>query len=109
MEKFWKVAVTICGLGAIGAFVFYMLYKNILTLPIFSKLSQDQTFIVMLCFIFLIFVALLAILAAYILSIWKGRKKTSDEVKNGELQDEETQDGSDIFDNARDIMKKISE
>lgn len=65
MEKFWKVAITISGLGAIGAFVFWSLYKQWLTLPIFSRLDSSQTFVIMLTFLGLTFLSLLAMLLVY--------------------------------------------
>ena len=64
MEKFWKAALGVAGIGAIGLFVFYGLYKKWLSLPIFEKLSQDQTFYVMCGFLALVFaVAIFAIIA----------------------------------------------
>lgn len=65
MEKFWKAAIAVSGLGAVGAFLFWSLYKNWLTLPIFAGLTPDQTFIVMLVFLGLTFLALLAVLLTY--------------------------------------------
>jgi len=44
MERFWKAALGIAGIGAIGLFVFWSLYKQWLTLPIFPQLTQDQAF-----------------------------------------------------------------
>ncbi|MBC7367421.1 MAG: hypothetical protein H7343_11535 [Undibacterium sp.] len=53
MEKIWKAAFAVAGLGAIAFFVFYSLYRQWLTLPIFERLSQSQTFSVMVIFLVL--------------------------------------------------------
>lgn len=67
MDKFWKAALTVGGLAAIGAFVFWSLYKKWLSLPIFSKMSPDQTFWIMIIFLFLTFVVLIVLVAVYYL------------------------------------------
>jgi hypothetical protein len=59
MEKFWKAALAVGGIAAIGAFVFWSLYRQWLSLPIFSQLSQEQTFAVMKIFLWLTFGSLL--------------------------------------------------
>lgn len=66
MEKFWKAAIGVAGLGAVGAFVFWSLYEKWLELKIFSGLNAKQTFIVMIVFLVLTFFALLGIIWAYI-------------------------------------------
>lgn len=68
MEKFWKAAVGAGGLGSVGAFVFWALYNNWLSLPIFSQLTQEQTFIVMLLFLGLTFLSLVTLLVTYIIA-----------------------------------------
>lgn len=65
MEEIWKIAITIGGLGAIGAFVFLSLYKDWLKLQIFSKLTKKQTYNLMRIFLFLVFISLIAFLIAY--------------------------------------------
>src|SRR3982751_404862 len=65
MSTFWKTAITICGLGAVGAFVFYSLYMKWLSLPIFSQMTSEQTFVVMLVFLGLTFLALIGMLISY--------------------------------------------
>lgn len=75
MENFWKAALGVGGLGTVGAFVFYGLYKKWLDLKIFSALTSDQTFIIMLVFLGLTFLALLFILVVYLKS--KGNKEDS--------------------------------
>lgn len=60
MERLWKAAFAVGGVAAIGAFVFWSLYKQWLALPIFERLSQQQTFVVMLVFLALTFFALIA-------------------------------------------------
>jgi hypothetical protein len=65
MEKFWRAALGICGLSAVGSFVFYSLYKQYLSLPIFSQMTPGQTFVIMLVFLGLTFLALLVTLITY--------------------------------------------
>jgi hypothetical protein len=81
MEKFWKAALAIGGLGAIGAFVFWSLYKQWLSLPIFSMLSPDQTFEVMKMFLLLTFASLLVLGGLY-LSRRSPPKQANDHVFN---------------------------
>lgn len=67
LDTFFKSALGVGGGSAIGAFIFYGLYKDWLTLDIFSKLSGDQTFIIMLVFLFLVFLCALAFLIGHLL------------------------------------------
>ena len=67
MDKFWKAALAVGGLAAIGAFVFWSLYKNWLSLPIFSQMSADQTFAIMKIFLILTFIAMIALVVAYLI------------------------------------------
>jgi hypothetical protein len=66
MGRFWNAALAICGLSAVAAFVFWSLYTNWLKLPIFARLDQSQTFVLMLVFLSLTFVALVAMLYTYL-------------------------------------------
>jgi len=66
MRGFWPAALTVGGLGAVGAFVFWSLYKNWLSLPIFERLTSDQTFYLMVGFLILTFASLVSILFAYV-------------------------------------------
>ncbi|SDP43473.1 NUDIX domain-containing protein [Desulforhopalus singaporensis] len=66
MENFWKASLSICGFSAVAAFVFWSLYKNWLSLPIFSRLNQNYTFILMLVFLILTFAALSLMLITYL-------------------------------------------
>lgn len=66
MEKFWKAALAVGGVSAIGAFVFWSLYKDWLALPIFSKMSPEQTFEIMKIFLYLAFAALVLFVFAYV-------------------------------------------
>ena len=66
MEKIWKAAFAVAGIGAVAFFVFYSLYKQWLTLPIFERLSQQQTFAVMVIFLVLSFGSLIAGLVAWL-------------------------------------------
>jgi hypothetical protein len=67
MDKFWQIAVSICGFGAVGAFVFWSLYNQWLRLSIFGKLTSTQTFIVMLTFLGLTFFSLISMLVVYVI------------------------------------------
>lgn len=67
MDRFWKAAVGVGGLGAVGAFIFWALYTDWLSLPIFSQLSQEQTFTVMLVFLALTCFALVSLLITHLL------------------------------------------
>lgn len=64
MDKFWKAALVVGGLATVGAFIFWSLYKQWLALPIFSALSQDQTFSIMLVFLGLSFIAFVILVTA---------------------------------------------
>ncbi len=66
MHRFWKAAVWSAGIGAVGAFVFLTLYREWLHIGLFSQLSSNQTFILMLLFLGLTFSALLSMVIAYI-------------------------------------------
>jgi len=59
MEKFWRAAIGIAGLGAVAFFVFYSLYNQWLSLPIFPVLTQEQAFILMLAFLGFTFLSLI--------------------------------------------------
>ena len=67
LDQFFKAALGIGGLGTVGAAVFFGLYKDWLALDIFSKLSADQTFIIMLVFLGFVFLSLIVLVIAYIL------------------------------------------
>ena len=67
MDKFWKAALTVAGIGAVAFFVFYSLYRQWLTLPIFPQLTQSQAFTVMLVFLVLTFLALIAGVVAWLM------------------------------------------
>ena len=62
-----KAALAVGGIAAIGAAVFYGLYKQWLTLDIFAKLSADQTFILMIVFLILVFLIAIGFLIAFVL------------------------------------------
>lgn len=64
-EKFWKLALTVGGLASVGAFVFWSLYKDWLTLQIFSELTSEQTYQLMLLFLWLTFGALVILGGIY--------------------------------------------
>lgn len=66
MDKFWKAALGVAGIGAIGFFVFWSLYQGWLDLPIFPMLSQDQAFQLLKLFLYLTFGALVLGVLAYI-------------------------------------------
>lgn len=64
MSNLWQAAISVAGFGSIAAFVFYSLYKEWLTLPIFSSLTSDQTFLLMRLFLIFVFVSF--VFAAFI-------------------------------------------
>ena len=68
MQTFWKAALAVGGLCSVGAFVLWSLYKQWLTLPIFSRLSPQQTFTLMVIFLILTFIAFVLCFAGYIYS-----------------------------------------
>ncbi len=68
MEKFWKSALAVGGVSAIGAFIFLGLYKEWLKLTIFNELSGEQTYILMIIFLVLTFCSLIAFIFAFIKS-----------------------------------------
>jgi hypothetical protein len=71
MDKFWKAALAVGGLAAIGAFVFWSLYKGWLALDIFSRMTPEQTFAIMKLFLALVFASLVVLVGAYILDTRK--------------------------------------
>jgi len=68
-EKFWKLALTVGGLASVGAFVFWSLYKDWLSLSIFAALTSEQTYQLMLLFLWLTFGALVFLGGIYIYKI----------------------------------------
>ncbi len=66
MDRFWKAALGVAGIGAIGFFVFWSLYKQWLSLPIFPMLTQEQAFQLLRYFLFLTFIALVLAVFAYV-------------------------------------------
>lgn len=80
IEKLWKPALAIGGVAAIGAFVFYSLYKQWLTLDVFSQLTADHTFIIMIVFLVLVFIVAFTMLILWFLD--KGRPQEQ-EIEEG--------------------------
>ena len=78
MNRFWNAAVAICGFSAVAAFVFWSLYKQWFSLPIFARLSQQQTFVVMLVFLALTFAALVVMLIVYLKTPQRGDQPVID-------------------------------
>ena len=66
MERFWKAALSVAGIGAIGLFVIWSLYNKWLTLPIFPQLTQEEAFQLLRYFLFLTFAAGIASIAAFV-------------------------------------------
>jgi hypothetical protein len=82
-KGFWTLALSVAGFGAIGAFVFFMLYRQWLTLPIFDKLSQEQTYAIMKLFLVLVFLALtLTAILWFLTRTRQERENNSDGFKN---------------------------
>lgn len=82
LDSFFRAALGIGGLGTVGAAVFFGLYKDWLALDIFSKLSADQTFIIMLVFLGFVFLSLVVLVIAYIL---KGIRINSAKATNNSI------------------------
>lgn len=74
MNEFWRQALTVAGIGAIGAFVFWSLYKQWLKLPIFQQLTKKQLYNLSVLFLVLTFLALIATLGAWLI---KGKLQDS--------------------------------
>jgi len=72
MGRFWRAAISVTGIAGVGALVFLTLYKKWLDLPLFHPLSQPQTFVLMLVFLGLTFLALLSMLVVY---MWSRRSR----------------------------------
>ena len=68
MPKFWKAALGIAGIGAIGFFVFWSLYRKWLSLPIFPELTQEQASELLKIFLFLTFGALVIAVLSFFLT-----------------------------------------
>jgi hypothetical protein len=66
MDRFWKAALGVAGIGAVAFFVFFSLYRQWLTLAIFPQLTQEQAFILMLAFLVLTFLALVVGVIAWL-------------------------------------------
>lgn len=80
MEKLWKAAFVVSGVAGIAFFVFWSLYRNWLKLGIFEKLSQDQTFWIMIIFLILVFLALVVGIFAFLRHPSKNKNSSSEEV-----------------------------
>jgi hypothetical protein len=79
MERFWKAALGVAGIGAIGFYVFYRLYHGWLksVSPNLAHLDPGQTFSLMLVFLILTFLALMAALIAWLMD--PSRRPPNDE------------------------------
>lgn len=66
METFWKVAVTIAGIGGVGSFVIWSLYRQWLRLDIFQRMTTKQQFTIFVLFLSFTFLFGIAALAAYV-------------------------------------------
>ena len=66
MNSTWGTIVGATGIGGLGCFLIWSLYKHWLSLPIFSKIDKWQTFILMIVFLLLVFfVAMVTIYAGW--------------------------------------------
>lgn len=94
---FWEIAIGLAGIGAIGSFVLWSLYKNWLKLPIFVQLTKKQTFNLM--FAFLAFTFLFALVTLFIFS-----NQQAHEVKQTKINSIKSGDQSNniIIDGGRD-------
>ena len=77
LQHFWTVALSIGGVGAIGAFVFWSLYKGWLRLGIFAQLTSAQTFKLMVVFLVLTFVFCSAALVGFLFGAKPAPDKSS--------------------------------
>jgi hypothetical protein len=68
MSAFWKAALAVGGIAAIGAFVFWSLYKDWLSLDIFSRMNPEQTFEIMKIFLWLTFGSLALMVVTFLIS-----------------------------------------
>ena len=85
MRTFWRIAAASSGLAAVGAFVFLSLFKSWLGLGIFAPLSETHTFLLMLAYLALAWLALIAMLATYvILRRRNGNGRSAERGKGGE-------------------------
>lgn len=75
IERFWKPALGVGGVAAIGAFVFYSIYSKWLELDIFDKLNSEQTYTIMLLFLVLVFAIALSMVVAWLID--KSRHNTT--------------------------------
>jgi hypothetical protein len=66
MKNFWKAALGVAGIGALGFFVFWSLYRQWLSLSIFPMLTQEQAYELLKIFLFLTFISLLFAVIAYL-------------------------------------------
>jgi len=62
----WKIALAASGLAAVGFFVLWSLYQQWLTLPIFSQLTAEQTYALMMAFLVLVFLSFVSGVGAYV-------------------------------------------
>lgn len=69
MQDLWKVAISVSGIGAIGAFVMWSLYRNWLKLDIFQRMTKKQQFRLFVLFMTFTFLFAIASLVVYIEAI----------------------------------------
>ncbi|MBY5652648.1 hypothetical protein HFO45_31210 [Rhizobium leguminosarum] len=55
MTSTWATIIGATGIGGVGCFVIWSLYKQWLALPIFRRISSTQTFVIMIIFLMLVF------------------------------------------------------
>ena len=60
MYRLWKITLSLTGIFGVGLLVLILVYTGILKLPIFSPLSQDQSFMVLMALLVLIFLGVIA-------------------------------------------------
>jgi hypothetical protein len=68
MELFWKAALAVAGIGGLGLFVLWSLYKQWLRLSIFPRLTQNQAFRLLLCFLIFTFAATTFAIIAFLIT-----------------------------------------
>ncbi len=77
LDGFWKATLAVGGFAAIGAFVFWSLYKDWLSLPIFSKMTPEQTFQIMKIFLWLVFAVFFISAVTYVFVKKDGHRSKS--------------------------------
>lgn len=77
MSELAKIFATAAGIGGIGAFVLLMLYRQWMTLPIFSKMTKKQQFVAFLVFFSFTLVFAVVAIVAYVIVMSPAYQQTA--------------------------------